>query len=103
MCTFCTEHGFGDKWYFNFENYLFNKIYPTPELQEEAKKAWTGSSGRLLAVDLYGDAEYCHRPPAQYTGGVGGAFAQIITLEETMKVMEIAEEACKRITKILGK
>ncbi len=96
MCTFCTEHGFDDKWYFNFENFLFKRIYPTPEMQEEAIKAWTSETGRLYLVDRYGDPEYTHRPPAEYTGGVGGAFAQIITPEEAKKVMEIAAEACKR-------
>lgn len=96
MCTFCTEHGLDDKWYFNFANYLFSKIYPTPELQEEAKKAWTSETGRLRTVDHYGDPEHTHRPPDEYTSGVGGAFAQIIAQPEAMKVMEIADEACKR-------
>ena len=38
MCHWCTDHGRGQVWYENFENYLFNKILPTSEEQEEAKR-----------------------------------------------------------------
>jgi len=82
-----------DRWYFNFENYLFNKIYPTPELKQEAKEKFME---RLYNVDRYGDPAYTHDPDQSI------APAQVITREEANKVFEIAEEATKREDTIIA-
>ena len=34
MCQWCNQHGDRDcKWYEKVENYMFNKVFPTPEEQ----------------------------------------------------------------------
>ncbi len=92
MCTFCGEHGRGEKWYFQFENYLFQKVFPTSDEQQEARKR---SMKTFADTDRYGDPEYAHdmdylREKFAITPG------QVITLEEAKRVMNIAKEATER-------
>lgn len=98
MCSFCMEHGHDDKWYMNFENYLFHKIYRTPEEVAEVKSRYFKA---LRDTDRYGDPGYNHdaeylRKKYKTTPG------QIITTEEAMKVMQLGEEACKREDTIMA-
>lgn len=95
MCHFCAEHGDRDKrWYENFENYLFYKIFPTEEEQEKAKKALVKT---FEATEWrYTEKEYVRNPDylnARASSGLGG---QIVTLEECLDILALAEEATKR-------
>ncbi|MFH1032660.1 MAG: 4Fe-4S binding protein [Chloroflexota bacterium] len=94
MCHWCADHGRGQTWYDNLENYLFNKIFMTPEQREEVKK-------KMVAT--FADTEWRYSEP-EFIRNVNflkerashGFAAQIITKEEMIKVLELAEEAAKR-------
>jgi ferredoxin len=92
MCTFCTDVGHGERWYMNFENYLYRKIFPEPEDLERAKQSHLKA---LADTDRYGDPAYNHDVEylrQKYVSMPG----QVITLEEANRVMDIAEEAARR-------
>ena len=92
MCTFCTDHGMDDKWYFNFENFLFNKVFPTPEDKEAARAHYIHTLGD---TDRYGDPEYDH--DLEYAiKKHKTAPGQVITQEEAIRILDLAGEATKR-------
>lgn len=93
MCTFCLDHGFGEKWYHNLESFLFKKIYPEPQEQEEKKKE---------RLEDMAAVEWRERHPA-YARNAGfqreffsSHAGQVVTLEDTLKILDLAEEAVKR-------
>lgn len=95
MCKFCQEHGRGDRWYLNYENYLFNKVFPTPEQRQEAKSEM---------MSFYSEIEW-HHTDKEYQGNIdfikgrgdaGLVCGQVVTLEETLRVFELANEAARR-------
>jgi NAD-dependent dihydropyrimidine dehydrogenase PreA subunit len=94
MCHWCTEHGRGQIWYDKFENYLFKKIFPSPREQEEAKQkmvaTFTDTEWR------YSEPEYIRNVKFLKERVSHGFAAQIITKEEMIKVLQLAEEATKR-------
>ena len=90
MCHWCTEHaGRGERWYTTYENFLFNKIFPTAEEQEEAKK-------KIVAT--FADTEWRYSQP-QYIRNKeflinrtqSGFGSQIITREETKRILTLLE------------
>ena len=93
MCTFCHEHGRGDKWYYNLENFLFKKVFPTPEEQEIVKKR---------RIEEMAEIEWRERHPnvvkdTKYQLDRSKTYrAQVLTLDEVFKVLSVAEEAVKR-------
>ena len=94
MCQWCTDHGRGEVWYENFENYLFNKILPTPEEQEEAKRKMVATFSETEW--RYSEPEYIRNIEFLKGRAADGFAAQIIIKEEMIKVLELAEEATKR-------
>jgi len=94
MCHHCVEHGRGKEWYLNFENYLFDKIFQTPEEQEEAKRKMIGSF--VDAEWRYTDPEVIRNRQFLESRASTGFGAQIITKEEVLQVLALAEEATKR-------
>lgn len=95
MCDICTKHSNRDKiWYLNYENYLFDKIFPTPEEQEKAKKAMVSTFSDTEW--RYSDSEYVRNPDFLQDRADHGFGSQIITREECMDILKIAEEATKR-------
>jgi Pyruvate/2-oxoacid:ferredoxin oxidoreductase delta subunit len=95
MCRLCIQHaGRDEAWYLNFENYLFKKIFPTPEEQEEAKQAMIATFAETEW--RYSEKEYVRNPQFLQARASSGFGAQVVTLEETLKILEIAEEATRR-------
>lgn len=94
MCHLCSEHGRGEKWYLNFENYLFNKIFPTPEQQEDAKKkmaaTFSETEWRYAAVEYTRNADFLAARAGTNFG------AQVVTREEALRIVALADEATKR-------
>lgn len=95
MCHWCTEHGDRDeKWYTTYENFLFNKMFPTHEEQEEAKK-------KIVAT--FADTEWRYTQP-QYIRNKeylvsrtkSGFGSQIITKEEMKRIFDLAFKAVER-------
>ncbi len=94
MCDLCVHHGRGDKWYLEFENYLFDKIFPEPEMQEEAKRqmiaTFAETEWRYAEKDYIRNMDFLRQ---RVSHGFG---AQIATYEEAMQILKLAEEATKR-------
>lgn len=95
MCDLCVKHSNRDtKWYLNYENYLFNKIFPTPEEQEKAKQAMIATFAETEW--RYAEPEYIRNPQYLQDRAAHGLGGQIITREEMMDILRVAEEATKR-------
>lgn len=94
MCKLCAEHGRGELWYLNYENYLFHKIFPTPEEQEEAKRkmvaTFADTEWRYTEKEYIRNIQYLE---ARASSGFG---AQVVTKEEVLRILELAEEAARR-------
>src|SRR3990170_7537291 len=95
MCELCTKHAKrGARWYEEYENYLFTKIFPTPEQQEAAKvamvKTFADTEWR------YTEPQYIRNPEFLRERATSGFGAQVISLEESLKVLKLADEATKR-------
>lgn len=92
MCDLCTKHSKRDeRWYFNYENYLFEKIYPDPEDQQRVKESLKHTFAETEW--RYSDEQFVRNPDflrGRASSGLGG---QIVTKEETIKVLELAEKA----------
>ncbi len=93
MCTFCTEHHFGDEWYFNLENFLFNKVYPDPEERARIKKdriahmchqEWHEAHPKYALDEDLVRKSSAHRA------------SQVVTLEDANRILDLAEESIKR-------
>ncbi len=80
MCHWWTDHGRGQIWYENFENYLFNKILPTPEEREEAKRKMVATFAETEW--RYSEPEYIRNIDFLKERSTHGFAAQIITKEE---------------------
>ena len=95
MCHWCTEHGGKDeRWYTTYENFLFNKMFPTPEEQEEAKK-------KIVAT--FADTEWRYTEPKYIRNKEflinrtkSGFGSQIITREEMKRILDLAFKAVER-------
>ena len=100
MCHVCAQHGRGQTWYLNFENYLFKKVFPTPEEQEAVKKKMIATFAE--SEWRYGDRAYIRNPDYLRSRTAGGLAAQVVTYEESMKILELAAEAVKREDSIIA-
>ncbi|MBI2305574.1 MAG: 4Fe-4S binding protein [Chloroflexi bacterium] len=94
MCHLCTEHGRNEKWYLNFENFLFDKIFATPEAQETAKEKMIATFAETEW--RYTDTQYVRNPDYLNARAHSGFGAQIATYEEAMQILELANEATRR-------
>lgn len=94
MCHWCTQHGRGQVWYDNLENYLFYKIFISQEEQEEAKRKMVATFADTEW--RYSEREYIRNVNFLKERASHGFAAQIIIKEEMIKVLELAEEAAKR-------
>lgn len=95
MCTWCSQHGDRDqKWYERFDNYLFKKVFPDEAAQQNAKQkiAATFSSTEWR----YSDPEFIRNRQFLQERANSGFGSQIITKEEMLKVVKLADEAVKR-------
>ena len=95
MCHWCTEHGDRDeKWYTTYENFLFDKIFPTLEEQEEVKKkivsTFTDTEWRYSEPKFIRNKEFLINRSAMGFG------SQIITKEECQRIFDLAFEATER-------
>jgi len=94
MCHVCIDHGRGEAWYLNFENYLFHKIFPTPEAQEDAKRKMVATFADTEW--RYAEKEYVRNPDYLNARASSGTAGQVVTREEALRILELAEEATKR-------
>lgn len=99
MCTHCMEHGFGDKWYLDLEHFLYKKIYPTPEDQAEAKKARLDHMSHIEWQERH--PKYARNPDFQRDFFVKDA-AQVVTIEDADRIIDLAAEATKREDTIIA-
>ena len=100
MCHWCTQHGDRDqKWYETFDNYLFNKIFPTPEEQEAAKQKIVSTFAETEW--RYSEPEYIRNPDFLQARASSGFGSQIITKEEMLRLLRLADEATKREDSLL--
>ncbi len=95
MCHWCTEHGGRDeKWYTTYDNFLFNKMFPTPEEQEEAKKKivatfadteWRYTQPQYHPMSLRRQDDLCHQP-LEYFSFLGRAYARVLPVNRAMSL-----------------
>lgn len=100
MCQWCTIHGTRDaKWYENFDNYILSKCFPTPEeqqrIKEEMKKTFAEAEWRYSDPEFVRNPEYLKRRGQKLV-------AQVITKEEMLRVLKLADEATKREDTIMA-
>ena len=100
MCDWCSIHGSkGQKWYEDYENFLFNKVFPDPEVQEQKKKemiaSWTETEWR------YSEPKYIRNSGFLRSRVSSGFSSQVITKEEMLRVLRLADEATKREDSLL--
>ena len=99
MCTFCTEHGFGEEWYFNLDSMIFNKTFREPEEQEKARKERLHNLSHIEWEERHPrysqDAEFQRRFFSE-------SISQVVTLEDSEKILDLAEEATKREDTIIA-
>ena len=95
MCHWCNRHGDRDRrWYEKMENYLFTKVFETPEAQQKVKeqmiKTFSDTEWR------YSDKEFIRNQDFLQSRANSGFGSQIITKEEMLRILKIADEATKR-------
>ena len=95
MCHWCTEHaGRDERWYTTYENFLFDKIFPTPEEQEEVKR-------KIVATFIetewrYSQPQYIRNKEYLVSRTQMGFGSQMITKEEMKRILDLAFEATER-------
>lgn len=94
MCKLCTDHGRGETWYLNVENYLFRKVFPTLEGQEAAKAKMAGTFADTEW--RYAEKEFVRNPTYLRQRASSGAGGQLVTMEEALRILALAEEATRR-------
>lgn len=95
MCHWCNQHGDRDhKWYEKYENYLFEKAFPHEEerekIKDEMRRAFATTEWR------YSDPEFVRNKEFLQKRAGPNFAAQIVTKEEVMKILKLADEAAKR-------
>ena len=92
MCQGCTpQAGRSERWYLNYENYLFNKVFPTLEEQEEAKNKIKASF--IETEWRYSQPQYIRNKEFLVNRASMGFGSQIITREEMKRILDIAFKA----------
>ena len=100
MCDWCTIHATKDnKWYEEFDNFLFNKVFPTPEEQEQRKKEMIATFAETEW--RYSEPEYIRNIDYLRIRAASGFGSQIITKEEMLRLIRLAAEATKREDSLL--
>jgi Pyruvate/2-oxoacid:ferredoxin oxidoreductase delta subunit len=100
MCNWCHEHGDRDqKWYDKFENYIFEKVFPDEAAQEKAKDEIKATFSQTEW--RYSDPEFIRNKKFLMDRAEAGFGSQIITKEEMLKVIRLADEATKREDSIM--
>ena len=100
MCDWCDIHATRDqKWYEEFDNFLFNKVFPTPEEQEHKKQEMIATFAETEW--RYSEPEYIRNIEFLRNRAASGFGSQIITKEEMLRLLRIAEEATKREDSLL--
>ncbi|MEW6274636.1 MAG: 4Fe-4S binding protein [Bacillota bacterium] len=94
MCDLCIKHAKRDeRWYYNYENYLFQKIFPEPEQQEIAKQSLISTFAETEW--RYSEEQYVRNPDFLRERANSGLGGQIITKEEMLKVLALAAKAAE--------
>ena len=100
MCQWCQQHGDRDKrWYEKVENYMFSKIFPEEAEQEKAKNQMKATFSETEW--RYSDPEFIRNEKFLRDRSSSGFGSQIITREEMLKVVRLADEAVKREDSIM--
>lgn len=100
MCHWCTQHGDRDnRWYEKVENYMFGKIFPDEAGREKAKAEMTATFSQTEW--RYSDPEYIRNDQFLRDRASSGFGSQIITKEEMLKVVRLADEAARREDSIM--
>lgn len=96
MCKLCEEHHgeHDEKWYLNFENYLFDKLFPSTEEQEQRKKTMLNTFVNFESL-VCGE-DYARNPDFLRKRHTSNWGMQVVTGEEALQILELAEEAMKR-------
>jgi ferredoxin len=95
MCHWCGQHGGRDqKWYEKYENYLFQKVFPDEAAREKARQQIAATFA--ITEWRYSDPEFIRNKQFLQDRASSGFGSQIITKEEMLKVVKLADEAVKR-------
>ncbi len=95
MCHWCNQHGDRDhKWYDKVENYMFSKTFPDEADQEREKEAMKATF--TMTEWRYSEPEFIRSKKFLQDRADHGFGSQIITKEEMLKVIRLADEATKR-------
>ncbi len=100
MCDWCNIHGSRDqKWYEKFDNFLFNKVFPEAAEQERRKKeivaTFAETEWRYAEPDYIRNVDFLSRRAASGFG------SQILTRDEMLRILRVADEATKREDSLL--
>jgi ferredoxin len=100
MCHWCGQHGDRDnRWYEKLENYIFNKVFPDDSAQEKAKQEMVATFA--VTEWRYSDPEFIRDKKFLQDRADRGFGSQIITKEEMLKVIKLADEAVQREDSIM--
>ena len=100
MCHWCNQHGDRDhKWYEKVENYMFSKVFPDEADQEKQKDAMKATF--VETEWRYSEPEFIRNKEFLEDRAHSGFGSQIITKEEMLKVIGLANEATKREDSIM--
>ena len=100
MCHWCHDHGDRDhRWYEKIENYMFSKTFPDEAEREKAKEEIRSTFA--MTEWRYSDPEFIRNEEFLKERASSGFGSQIITKEEMMKVIRIADEAVQREDSIM--
>ena len=96
MCMWCNQHGDRDhKWYEKLENFIFEKTFNEEErekIKEEMRGGFAQTEWRYSEPEFIRNKEFLEK---RASGNTGFA-SQVVTKEECLKILELAEEATKR-------
>lgn len=100
MCDWCRIHGDRDgRWYDRHENYLFNKVFPDPAVQEQKKQEMIATFAETEW--RYAEPEYIRNIEFLRNRAASGFGSQVITKEEMLRILRLADEATKREDSLL--
>lgn len=100
MCHWCNQHGDRDqKWYMKQDNYLFDKVFPEEAGREAAKDQIKSTFSETEW--RYSDPEFIRDQDFLQDRADAGFGSQVITREEMIKIVRLADEATKREDSIM--
>jgi ferredoxin len=95
MCLWCHQHGDRDhKWYENLDNYMFDRVFPEEAAREKAKEEMVATFSQTEW--RYTEPEFIRNQAFLQDRADNGFGSQIITKQEMLHILQLADEATKR-------